>query len=618
MKIFLQARLCSREASDNPKLARYINESSVNISCVSLALEYQRIARMPEYTSLSAGTLEKLEKHEINNSKIVLDTPVTDIFTFMKLGKILSNRYHDELEVVLLADNPLKFYNDFCTWPIYEHIRKRNQKIFFDRELYRVDKFIDAASKISGGEIYVVASNIPLSNERSILDIIGLPWDPKLENIPNPQSLAGKEVARLFFLPKLEELFSLEEWRSISMQFDDVLTRSAPADDFKRLDYFVTKYWCYVKKRFPNLENALEFDNKLLMEAPEYHGPDLGKLASMMPENFVGHFGYLRNGFSGTSAKLFDEFKHICPANSNPKCTVITFAFNQEKYIGECIESVAAQDAGCAIEHVIFDDASTDRTPEIIRAYAEKYPHIRPVLFRHKPATTIGMAFQSCRSEYVAICDGDDYYTDPLKLRKQIALLDKYPDFSLCFHYTDVFFEDGRESCIYPPPNAFKIKGAYTLRELLRGNPIQTSSVMYRWRFRNGLPDWFNPFLRPSDWYWHILHAETGPAGFIPEVMSRYRRHSGACYAGAENVDTARHRRLHGLRELEVYDVLDRHLKHQFHEELSMLASGVFADFFRLLTENGNSYCMDRAASLFPVFARDFLSRIKVVHGKRR
>lgn len=618
MKALLLARLCAGESYDVQKIMRHASGCDYGVSYIPMSYEYNRIIRNPGVLALSLRTSEMLEKRERRYKLAIMDVPVRDFDAFSRLASMLKERYEDSLEMIVLADHPIKFFNDFCARSDKGWIRKRLRDIFFERGLYRVDRLIDMASRISGKEAHVLASNDALENERAVLDLADIPWTDSLEALPHPQTHAGKDVGRLYFTPRLDELFSLDEWRAISMRFDDVVTRAAPPEDFERLDELVGKHWRYVKRRYPVLEKALDFEAASLPDAAEYDRPDFGKLAEMLPENFADHFGYLSNGFTGLRAKLFNEFRRPEEAGPVPKCTVITFAFNQEKYIGECIESVAAQDAGCAIEHVIFDDASTDRTPEIIRAHAEKYPHIRPVLFRNKPATTIGMAFQSCRSEYVAICDGDDYYTDPLKLRKQIALLDKYPDFSLCFHYTDVFFEDGRESCIYPPPNAFKVKAAYTLRDLLRGNPIQTSSVMYRWRFRNGLPDWFNPFLRPSDWYWHILHAETGPAGFIPEVMSRYRRHSGACYAGAENVDTTRHRRLHGLRELEVYDVLDRHLRHQFHEELSMLASGVFADFFRLLTENGNSYCMDRAASLFPVFARDFLSRIKVVHGKRR
>lgn len=618
MKALLLARLCAGESYDVQKIMRHASGCDYGVSYIPMSYEYNRIIRNPGVLALSLRTSEMLEKRERRYKLAIMDVPVRDFDAFSRLASMLKERYEDSLEMIVLADHPIKFFNDFCARSDKGWIRKRLRDIFFERGLYRVDRLIDMASRISGKEAHVLASNDALENERAVLDLADIPWTDSLEALPHPQTHAGKDVGRLYFTPRLDELFSLDEWRAISMRFDDVVTRAAPPEDFERLDELVGKHWRYVKRRYPVLEKALDFEAASLPDAAEYDRPDFGKLAEMLPENFADHFGYLRNGFTGLRAKLFNEFRRPEEAGPVPKCTVITFAFNQEKYIGECIESVAAQDAGCAIEHVIFDDASTDRTPEIIRAYAEKYPHIRPVLFRNKPATTIGMAFQSCRSEYVAICDGDDYYTDPLKLRKQIALLDKYPDFSLCFHYTDVFFEDGRESCIYPPPNAFKVKAAYTLRDLLRGNPIQTSSVMYRWRFRNGLPDWFNPFLRPSDWYWHILHAETGPAGFIPEVMSRYRRHSGACYAGAENVDTTRHRRLHGLRELEVYDVLDRHLKHQFHEELSMLASGVFADFFRLLTENGDSSCMDKATSLFPVFARDFLSRIKVVHGKRR
>lgn len=617
MKVLLLARLCAGESYDAHKIANHVNAGSGKTYYHSLGFEYNRVAYTPDFPALSPLTVEILEKYGQGKDTIIFDSPVTDFGIFRNLATIIRNRYPDELEVIILADHPLKFFNDFCISPEIECSRRQYGEIFFTRELYRIDKLIDLAYRVSGGNVRVVASNNAFENERAILELAGLSWDPALESLPHPQTSAGKEVSRLLSLPKMDEMFSLAEWRSISMHFDGEPTSTAPTGMLKKLDELVGKHWRYVKRRYPILEKALDFDTASIIEAPEYIEPDFKKLAAMLPENFAEHFGYLRNGFYPFQNKLFNEFKHLEPASSNPKCTVITFAFNQEKYIGECIESVAAQDAGCEIEHVIFDDASTDRTPEIIRGYAEKYPHIKAVLFSNKPPTTIGMAFQSCRSQYVAICDGDDYYSDPLKLKKQIAFLDTHPEFALCFHYTDVFFDDGRETYTYPPRGAFEIKPAYTLKDLLQGNPMQASSVMYRWRFRNGLPVWFNPFLRPSDWYWHILHAETGPAGFIPEVMSRYRRHSDACYAGADNADSNRHRLLHGLRELEVYDVLDRHLNHEFHDDFSMLTTGVFAELFRPIMANGDSLYVDKASTLFPVFAKDFLSNLKVVRGKK-
>ena len=209
----------------------------------------------------------------------------------------------------------------------------------------------------------------------------------------------------------------------------------------------------------------------------------------------------------------------------------------------------------------------------------------------------------------MALCDGDDYFCDPNKLRKQIALLDAYPDLALAFCLTEVFFEDGSPSYIYSPRRITgKEKPVYTLDDLLQGNLMQTSSVMYRWRFREGLPRWFRPTLVPGDWYWHLLHAELGQIGFIPQVMARYRRHAGSVYESADKKDTVGHRLQHGLKELEAYQHWDEHFHFKYHASLSQLAAGVFANFAQSFSNDGSSELLDRASVLFPDFARDFFA----------
>lgn len=76
-------------------------------------------------------------------------------------------------------------------------------------------------------------------------------------------------------------------------------------------------------------------------------------------------------------------------------------------------------------------------------------------------------------------------------------------------------------------------RSLFILPELLRINFIQTNSVLYRWRFPKELPPWFNGQIMPQDWYWHILHAETGKILYLWEVMSGYRRHDMGIWATA-------------------------------------------------------------------------------------
>ncbi|WP_165176362.1 glycosyltransferase [Desulfovibrio sp. ZJ369] len=299
--------------------------------------------------------------------------------------------------------------------------------------------------------------------------------------------------------------------------------------------------------------------------------------------------------------------------------TVLTMTYNHERYIADCMDSVLAQRTDFPVRHIVLDHRSTDATPAIVTAYAERHPSIRAVLLsQRRPSENVMGLFLRCRTRYAALCDGDDYFTDPLKLQKQVDFLESRPHCALCFHPVRVVHEDGsRPPYLYPPlsmlPNG--VREEYDLEDLFQGNMIQTNSAVYRWRFRDGMPHWFRPGLCPGDWYWHLLHAELGKIGFLREVMSVYRRHSQAVYATASGSSTE-HRRVHGMAELRTYQAVNEHFTNRYFPHLAALANGVFADFLRISMEEGDQSLLDRACDAFPDFARHFLADLKMVQVK--
>ncbi|MDE6735698.1 MAG: hypothetical protein K2J64_09560, partial [Desulfovibrio sp.] len=146
--------------------------------------------------------------------------------------------------------------------------------------------------------------------------------------------------------------------------------------------------------------------------------------------------------------------------------------------------------------------------------------------------------------------------------------------------------------------------------DLMNGNFIQTNSVVYRWRFREGLPDWFRPDVCPGDFYWHMLHAETGKIGFIPEIMSVYRRHANAFYAKAFT-SSMELRRDHGMAELAAYHAYNEHFGNRYFRSLSRLANGVFEDFLRIHLLENDDRLFNAAVEKYPEFAKSFLKDLK-------
>lgn len=321
----------------------------------------------------------------------------------------------------------------------------------------------------------------------------------------------------------------------------------------------------------------------------------------------------------GLGARLEKDFSHIGEPAPPVAMTVLTMSYNQEKFIAQCMDSVLAQKTDFPVRHLVLDHCSSDDTAKIIAAYAEKHPSIQPVLLaRHWQWENVRGLFLRCKSRYASLCDGDDYFTDPLKLQKQVDFLEKHPRCALVFHPVLVDFEnDPSKNFIYPPMENLPrgIKEEYYLADLFKSNFIQTNSVVYRWRFADGLPAWFRANLLPGDWYWHLLHAETGKIGFIPDVMSVYRRHDSAFYNQGFK-DAKAHRKTHGMAELETFKAVDEHFQGRYFRELAALANGVFANFLEISMDGDNSL-LDEACGKYPKFGANFLKSLKLEkHGK--
>jgi glycosyltransferase involved in cell wall biosynthesis len=303
-----------------------------------------------------------------------------------------------------------------------------------------------------------------------------------------------------------------------------------------------------------------------------------------------------------------------------PKLSVLTLTYNHADFIAQNIESVLEQQTNFPFQHIIADDGSDDGTQEIILDYAAKHPQIVPVIRkdRNAPWSNVRALFGMARTEYVALCDGDDYLTDPAKLQIQADFLDEHKDCALCFHIVRVTYEDepGKER-LYPPVEELPrgIRPFYYLSDLVRCNIIQTNSVMYRWRFKDGLPDWFRSDLCPGDWYWHLLHAEQGKIGFINKVMSVYRRHAKGLYFLSET-NRLRHRYAVGMSELEMYDTVNKHFGGKYQSILSNLANGVMDDWLLYSEQEDTASLLETVAEKYPDFARNFLSSLKKVSAR--
>lgn len=120
-----------------------------------------------------------------------------------------------------------------------------------------------------------------------------------------------------------------------------------------------------------------------------------------------------------------------------PLLSIVTVTYNHAPYIEKCIEGVLMQRVNFPMEFIIAEDCSTDETRSICVKYAKRYPDLIRLIVSDANVGALAnerRAFEAVRGKYVAYCEGDDYWTDPLKLQRQVDFLESHPDYSACFH----------------------------------------------------------------------------------------------------------------------------------------------------------------------------------------
>lgn len=215
----------------------------------------------------------------------------------------------------------------------------------------------------------------------------------------------------------------------------------------------------------------------------------------------------------------------------NPLVSVLMITYNHEKFIAQAIESVLMQHVNFKYEIVIGEDCSTDRTKNIVVDYQKKYSNRIKLLLQE---TNVGMhknfidTYYSCQGKYIALLEGDDYWTDPHKLQKQVDFLEANPEYVICFHPIKIWKEDEQQLVgDYITRNVPETTDIY---ELTKGNYIHTPSVLYRNGLIKNFPAEF--YKSPAgDYFLHMLNAQFGKIKKLPDYMAVYRMHDKGVWA---------------------------------------------------------------------------------------
>lgn len=228
------------------------------------------------------------------------------------------------------------------------------------------------------------------------------------------------------------------------------------------------------------------------------------------------------------------QLEHISSVSKQrrPLVVISCLAYNHAEFISEALDGFVKQKTNFPFVAIIHDDASSDRTQEIVKEYAERYPEIiLPILERENLYSrhdgSLGRTIRKGReltgAKYIAMCEGDDYWTDPLKLQKQVDFLESHPDYSMCFHNARTLLSDGSVD-----DHLYAINGTreYSRNEILKEWTIPTASVVYRFEVSKDKRR-SHPGFRFGDNVLFLTASLYGKLFGFDEYWSVYRRHSG-------------------------------------------------------------------------------------------
>lgn len=214
------------------------------------------------------------------------------------------------------------------------------------------------------------------------------------------------------------------------------------------------------------------------------------------------------------------------------KVSVCTLTYNHAPFLRQCLDGILMQQTDFAFEVLIHDDASTDGTQSIIQEYEEKYPNIIKPIYQKENQWTKGedislkWQYSRAKGRYIALCEGDDYWTDPYKLQRQVDFLENHLDYSMCFHKVNIEADDESLTHLYDSLDSRE----YHCDEILANWIVPTCSVMVRKEVTGLIPK-----DRRFTCFDIILFLAAGSQGrvfCIDGIMGVYRRLSSGLVLG--------------------------------------------------------------------------------------
>lgn len=295
-----------------------------------------------------------------------------------------------------------------------------------------------------------------------------------------------------------------------------------------------------------------------------------------------------------------------------PLVSVCLITYNHSKYIRQAIDSILMQQVDFGWELVIADDFSTDGTREILQEYKNKHPDFIQLILQ---PTNVGAGknwlklLSSANNKYIAYLEGDDYWTDPLKLQKQVDFLEANQDYSLCFTNSTIIFEGSDTTMPYLKYNESKELSAFNIIKG-GGRVCPSASLVFRNYFKDApFPDFLKTAMS-GDRALAFFLLSKGRIYALNYFSCIYRKHQGGIFTSIK--DDAAKRLIYAVSNIETLDSFDLYTSHKYKKEIKVAKSKISKSILLKLNNLGrlkSGYMMFRHLNLEDLlsFSSNFL-----------
>lgn len=261
---------------------------------------------------------------------------------------------------------------------------------------------------------------------------------------------------------------------------------------------------------------------------------------------------------------------------NKPLLSVVMITYGHESFILQAISSILMQECDFDVELIIANDCSPDKTHEIIVGILETQPNSSWIKYTKQTKNRGAInnfifALQECKGKYIALCEGDDYWTDPLKLQKQVDFLEENNDYNICVHNTSILGDNEIKDKDW---RWDKKRNVFSIDDYIYSLFFHTSSIVFR---RCEIPEYFSsPSILQGDMALFLVAINNKKIFFINEMMSVYRIHEGGITNSKDNKSSLKS--YHSL--LFIYENFNIYSKHQFNRIVALKIKMIKAILF--------------------------------------